>query len=609
MIPRAKGLLAALTLLATFSGVAAAQGVPATTAARPKIALVLAGGGAKGAAHIGVLGVLDELRVPIDCVVGTSMGALVGATYATGMRPEEIQSKVLAIDWERTVGGQGRRDRMPIKRKLATMTYTLPLEIGMSRDGISMPGGLIVTQEIEQFLRTLVAPFRYTRDFDDLPIPFRAVATDMVAGEVVVLEEGDLSEAMRASMALPGVFSPVNVQGKVLSDGGMMRNLPVDIGRRLCADVVIAVWMLSPRKRYRYAGAPTMVPYRGWKRWHTIIGLFFGLVTTTWAFSGVLSMGPFPIVDRITELTVPSPQPADGGGIRAGRGGRVAERGPNLAAALRGGRGGVSISAYEEKDPRTAIASVRDFGARELEFMSFAGEPVYLATNGNGETRIIPVRGPPKGSFDAEDVMRVVRNAAGASLADLRILDQYDAYYLDRRREAPLPVVYAEMNDAVRTRYYIDPKTARVVRTYSARNWISRWLYHGLHSLDFPWLYNYRPLWDIVVITLMLGGTALCVTSLVLTWRVLARKVAAVVRAVYPDGQGQRIGLQAGDVLVRYDGKEVKSMTCLVSGRRLEKATDKPRELVVERKGKRITVLVSPGLLGVELRDQALSKP
>ena len=149
MIPRAKGLLAALTLLATFSGVAAAQGVPATTAARPKIALVLAGGGAKGAAHIGVLGVLDELRVPIDCVVGTSMGALVGATYATGMRPEEIQSKVLAIDWERTVGGQGRRDRMPIKRKLATMTYTLPLEIGMSRDGISMPGGLIVTQEIE----------------------------------------------------------------------------------------------------------------------------------------------------------------------------------------------------------------------------------------------------------------------------------------------------------------------------------------------------------------------------------------------------------------------------------------------------------------------------
>jgi hypothetical protein len=87
------------------------------------------------------------------------------------------------------------------------------------------------------------------------------------------------------------------------------------------------------------------------------------------------------------------------------------------------------------------------------------------------------------------------------------------------------------MNDAVGTRYYIDPKTARVVGTYSARGWVSRWLYHGLHSLDFPWLYNYRPLWDIVVIALMLGGTAVCVTSIVLTWRVLARNIAAVVRA------------------------------------------------------------------------------
>ena len=92
-------------------------------------------------------------------------------------------------------------------------------------------------------------------------------------------------------------------------------------------------------------------------------------------------------------------------------------------------------------------------------------------------------------------------------------------YYLDRRGERPLPVIYARMNDAVNTRYYIDPKTARVVGNYSDRGWINRWLYHGLHSLDFPWLYKYRPLWDIVVILLMLGGTALCVTSIVMTWR------------------------------------------------------------------------------------------
>jgi NTE family protein len=244
---RWRSLAAALISLGPLCGIAAAQDARLDSAVtKPRIGLVLAGGGAKGAAHIGVLAVLDELRVPIDCVVGTSMGALVGATFATGLRPAEIEREVLAIDWARVVGGQGRRDRMPIKRKLATMTYTIPLEVGLSRDGISMPGGLVVTQEIEQVIRTLVAPFRYTSDFDDLPIPFRAVATDMVAGEAVIIDSGDLAEAMRASMALPGVFSPVTRDGKVLSDGGMMRNLPVDIGRDLCADVVIAVWMSSP---------------------------------------------------------------------------------------------------------------------------------------------------------------------------------------------------------------------------------------------------------------------------------------------------------------------------------------------------------------------------
>ena len=193
--------------------------------------------------------------------------------------------------------------------------------------------------------------------------------------------------------------------------------------------------------------------------------------------------------------------------------------------------GSGSLSAFEEKDPRTALESIRDFGAKELELTSFDGQPAYLAINGTGETRIVPVRGPPKDSFSTDDVMRIVREAAGKSLADLRVLHSYDAYYLDRRRERPLPVVYAELNDPLRSRFYIDPKTARVVGTYNARNWVSRWLYHGLHSLDFPWLYNHRPLWDIVVITLMLGGTALCVTSLVLAWRVLARKVARLMRA------------------------------------------------------------------------------
>lgn len=282
--------------------------------------------------------------------------------------------------------------------------------------------------------------------------------------------------------------------------------------------VVVAVWMYSPRKRYRHAGAPTSIPYRGWKRWHTILGLFFGVIATTWTFSGLLSMGPFPIVDRLTALTVP------GGG---GGGGRGRAAGPNIANALRG-RGEFQLSDYAEKPPGKAIASVSGFDVKELEYTSFAGEPHYLASNGSGETRIIPVRGAPRSAFEQEAIMRVVRQAAGDNLAELRIMDEYDAYYLDRLGARPLPVIYARMNDAAGTRYYIDPGTGRVAGTYSARGWVNRWLYHGLHSLDFPWLYKYRPLWDIVVIALMLGGTAICVTSIVLTWRVLARKLVSL---------------------------------------------------------------------------------
>ena len=224
--------------------VAPSADVPAPT--RPRIGLVLGGGGAKGAAHIGVLRVLDELRIPVDCVTGTSMGALVGGTFASGMPPAEIEKAVLAINWSRTVGSEGLRDRTPINRKLAVITYTNSLDLAIKDGEIKAASGLLKTQDIEDVIRGLVAGSRYTEDFDDLPIPFRAVATDMLAAEMAVLESGDLSVAMRASMAVPGAFSPVVIGEKVLSDGGMMRNLPVDIARNLCADVVIAVSLSSP---------------------------------------------------------------------------------------------------------------------------------------------------------------------------------------------------------------------------------------------------------------------------------------------------------------------------------------------------------------------------
>jgi hypothetical protein len=240
-------------------------------------------------------------------------------------------------------------------------------------------------------------------------------------------------------------------------------------------------------------------------------------------------MGPFPVLDRLTELTVPLNAKGAGKGDAKGEGkGKGGGRGVNIANALRG-PGPFQLASYRDKGPAAAIASVPAFEVKELEYTTFAGEPVYMASNAIGETRMIPVKGEPVAQIEAERIMNIVRTAAGGQLAELRLMHRYDAYYLDRTGERPLPVIYARMNDAASTRYYIDPKTARVAGNYSSRNWISRWLYHGLHSLDFPWLYNHRPLWDVVVIALMLGGTALCVTSLLLAWRVVKRKLVAMI--------------------------------------------------------------------------------
>ncbi|MEZ5561550.1 MAG: patatin-like phospholipase family protein [Gammaproteobacteria bacterium] len=223
-----------------------ATALAAEATARPRVGLVLGGGGAKGAAHIGVLRVLEEMRIPVDCVTGTSMGALVGATFASGLPPEEIERRVLAVDWSRTVGTAGVRDQTPINAKLQGSTYTNNLDVGIRGGRLKGGGGVLKSQEIEELLRNLVANARYVDNFDSLPIPFRAVATDMLAGEMVVLGKGDLTVAMRASMAVPGAFSPVIIGDQVLADGGQMRNVPVDIARELCGEVIIAVSLATP---------------------------------------------------------------------------------------------------------------------------------------------------------------------------------------------------------------------------------------------------------------------------------------------------------------------------------------------------------------------------
>jgi NTE family protein len=205
------------------------------------VGLVLAGGGAKGGARVGVLKVLEEMHVPIDCIAGTSMGALVGGGYASGIPAAGLEKFVVGIDWKTVVGGVGRRDLQTIEQKRAGVTYSNDIELGFKDKRILLPGGIVNTSSIEDLLRTYVARSRAQTDFDKLPIPYRAVATDMVTGKMVVLESGDLATAMRASMAIPGAFAPVVMDQYILSDGGMVRNIPVDIARNLCADVVIVV--------------------------------------------------------------------------------------------------------------------------------------------------------------------------------------------------------------------------------------------------------------------------------------------------------------------------------------------------------------------------------
>src|SRR5262245_52541145 len=231
------------------SGRSDATGVATDTAHRPRVGLVLAGGGAKGGAHVGVLKVLEELHVPIDCIAGTSMGALVGAGYASGIPAAELERFITGIEWGKVVGGQGRRDLEPIEQKRDGATYSNSLELGLGREGVVVPGGLVNTSNIDDLLRTFVASARLEPSFDRLPIPYRAVATDMLTGQMVVLQEGDLATAMRASMAIPGAFAPVATDRYVLSDGGLVRNIPVDVARELCADVVIVVNLVEPPVR------------------------------------------------------------------------------------------------------------------------------------------------------------------------------------------------------------------------------------------------------------------------------------------------------------------------------------------------------------------------
>ena len=212
---------------------------------RPSVALVLSGGGARGAAHVGVLRVLEDLQVPIDCIAGTSMGAVVGAFYAAGFSPDEIEAELRSINWnEVIVGGQPRRSRS-FRRRQEDTRY-LPLEAGIRGRRLITANSALKSTRLEYLLRTKLINTVAVSDFDHLYVPLRVVAADLVKGEEVVLSGGDLSEAVRASMSLPGVFPPMEIDGRFLVDGGALNNLPVDAALQMGADVVIAVNVGTP---------------------------------------------------------------------------------------------------------------------------------------------------------------------------------------------------------------------------------------------------------------------------------------------------------------------------------------------------------------------------
>jgi NTE family protein len=250
--------------LIAFAGPARAQGegalpVPAAAASsalaasapsppgrtRPRVCLVLSGGGARGAAHVGVLRVLEELRVPVDCITGTSMGSIVGGAYASGTPLDQMEKTVDSMSTRLLFTELPPREERAVRLKRDDATILSPLEIGVKDGKVLLPKGFVSGVQLESVLRGLSKVRGFER-FDDLPIPFRAVATDLVTGKPVVLSQGELASAMRASMSVPGAIEPVHLASSLLVDGGLTDNLPIDVAHAMGADVVIAVNLGTP---------------------------------------------------------------------------------------------------------------------------------------------------------------------------------------------------------------------------------------------------------------------------------------------------------------------------------------------------------------------------
>ena len=229
------------TIYSAPSGAGGFQCVRNEVLDRPKIGLVLGGGGARGYAHVGVLKKLEEMRIPYDYITGTSMGSIVGGFLATGMESEELAQVVRDADWDDLFKDKTDRQDLPFRRKADDDLGLYGPKLGIGKDSSLLPKGMVSGQKIVFMFESVASQRVNTTDFDQLPIPYRAIATDIVTGDMVVIGNGEVSMAMRASMAVPGVFDPVHREDALLVDGGLVRNLPVDVARDMGADVIIAV--------------------------------------------------------------------------------------------------------------------------------------------------------------------------------------------------------------------------------------------------------------------------------------------------------------------------------------------------------------------------------
>ncbi len=238
----ARAIAVLLAALMTVPFRAEAQQPVVQPASRPKVALVFEGGGALGFAHIGVIEWVEAHHIPVDYVAGTSMGGLVGGLYASGMSPREIADFVGGVNWTAVLSGQVPFPALSYRRKEDKLAFPNRLEFGL-KHGFSFPNGLNSGSAVGLLLDEKMLPYYDMKDFDDLPIPFRCVATDMTTGKEHVFKDGSLAQAMRSTMSIPGVFAPVEHGTQVYSDGAAVNNLPVNVARAMGADIVIAVYL------------------------------------------------------------------------------------------------------------------------------------------------------------------------------------------------------------------------------------------------------------------------------------------------------------------------------------------------------------------------------